>query len=165
MPKQLSLIIFMACSVSLYSQDRPPELISTAGNTYSSALYQLEWSIGETVSATSVQNNILLTAGFHQPYDRSFTGVESLGLSFNSRISIFPNPSTEKITVNILNEKALVDQWEIRLSNLEGKNLLLQQFQNNQIQLDLSTISTGVYFLNIFRNGEYTESHKIMKIH
>jgi len=76
-------------------------------------------------------------------------------------VQIFPNPADDILNVSIENfeEKAI----EIRLVNLLGETMKIapNQKTENQFQIDLSNLSTGIYILWILPEGEKPISKKL----
>lgn len=95
--------------------------------------------------------------------EQTTTGVETQ-VSGNELFSYYPNPATGNVNLNLnLTESSKVTA---NLTNLEGKqigtlfnNELLAG--NNNVTLDLSSVKTGVYFLQVSVNGT-TKNKKIV---
>lgn len=69
----------------------------------------------------------------------------------NGSLNIFPNPANDKINIAFnLKETAAID---IVLSDISGKQMISQSqiatFGENQISIDVSNFSNGIYILNI----------------
>ena len=72
-------------------------------------------------------------------------------------VQIFPNPAGDYI--NVISSAAIA---KISIADVTGR-VLIQVENNSTTQLDISKLSTGVYFLNLqMENGELT-SYKIIK--
>ncbi|MFI5222335.1 MAG: T9SS type A sorting domain-containing protein [Bacteroidia bacterium] len=78
--------------------------------------------------------------------DNSRIGVETI---FNDRnsFSIYPNPSSEKISIRFKN--TAVQKLQFSLFDLDGKTLLEQtaDYNGSPVSIDISGISSGIYFL------------------
>jgi len=60
------LITVLSCllgAIALQGQN----VVTSAGGTYQSDTYSLEWSIGETIISTLPADSLFLTQGFNQP--------------------------------------------------------------------------------------------------
>lgn len=77
----------------------------------------------------------------------------------NSSLSLYPNPAKNFIFINGIN--CLEDGMEVSIINSEGKKVVSQK---NSKQIDISSLSEGIYVLNIFRNNSIIFSQKIIKI-
>ncbi len=72
-------------------------------------------------------------------------------------VQIFPNPAGDYI--NVISSAAIA---KISIADVTGR-VLIQVENNSTTQLDISKLSTRVYFLNLqMENGELT-SYKIIK--
>lgn len=65
----------------------------------------------------------------------------------NQEISIFPNSTNDFITINFKNQ----DNPQISIYDITGKKMSkYQQFNSaNQLQIDVTTFDSGIYFLKI----------------
>lgn len=84
------------------------------------------------------------------------------------KIIVFPNPSAEKIWINIesddVNEKA---KFTIQVINGAGqliKEKVVSERRSEYIQFDLSSFSAGQYTLLVLKEDEIYASRKIAKI-
>ena len=62
----LSSLILAIASCTLSAQSVTPEVVASAGETFSNSSLTLEWTLGEIVTETFV-GTIVLTQGFHSP--------------------------------------------------------------------------------------------------
>jgi PKD repeat protein len=75
------------------------------------------------------------------------TGLEELT---GEQISIYPNPASDYININIDNS---IEHATIKLVDVLGKEVLLNHTTQSNFQLNLNGISNGIYSLNL------TDSH------
>jgi PKD repeat protein len=75
------------------------------------------------------------------------TGLEELT---GEQISIYPNPASDYININIDNS---IEHATIKLVDVLGKEVLLSHATQSNFQLNLNGISNGIYSLNL------TDSH------
>jgi hypothetical protein len=82
-----------------------------------------------------------------------------------SIVSIYPNPATDKLNVDVSISK--VAQLEVRLLDMSGrviKSTLQQTVKGmNNVTLDLSDIATGVYGVQIYQNNNLIHTSKVNK--
>jgi endonuclease I len=64
----------------------------------------------------------------------------------NEQIAIFPNPSNGIISLNLRDETGASD---IGVFDLSGRLLEYYQYENKRMQIDLSHLPNGVYFLKV----------------
>ena len=91
-------ITVLSCSLSLivFGQTNSEAVISSSGVTLQSSQNILDFTIGETVIESFV-NDFTLTQGFHQS-EITITDISHHKLDFN--ISIYPNPSTNYLNID-----------------------------------------------------------------
>lgn len=98
---------------------------------------------------------------FDSPCDSSNILIDSSASIIENKlkINIFPNPTLDNLQII-----ANAPLNSIQLINLEGKVLIKQEnINNNQYKLQLTYLSTGIYFINvILSNGEII-TKKIIK--
>jgi 1,4-alpha-glucan branching enzyme len=75
----------------------------------------------------------------------------------DSRFQIYPNPTTDKITLKLNGEKT-----QISIEDLWGKTLFSTKTQENESIIDLSNFSAGMYLLRTTQKGK-TRTTKIIK--
>lgn len=78
-------------------------------------------------------------------------------LDATNYIQFYPNPTTS--ILNIVDEQNQLQNSTLQIKNYLGQILLSTAYSN---QIDLSTLSSGMYFLTI-QNGNNAKSFKIMK--
>ena len=63
----------------------------------------------------------------------------------NNEIKLFPNPSSEKITIELEGIEAM----DVSLLNSQGKILLQKSGQFDEYDINLTSYTAGIYFLRI----------------
>ncbi|WKV11347.1 T9SS type A sorting domain-containing protein [Marivirga harenae] len=69
----------------------------------------------------------------------------------SSRLKAFPVPATDKIS--IIMDGTIIQN--IHLINTQGKIVLKQTAEKDNINLDIESLERGIYFLKVISNGEY----------
>ena len=77
-------------------------------------------------------------------------GVEDALL--DNDLSIYPNPASDFITIKLKNS----DKKKVQIYNIVGQLVEEVSISNNQ-KLDISKLSSGVYFVSINNNKSYTD--------
>ncbi len=76
-------------------------------------------------------------------YDSVMVGITK---QQESTISIYPNPATDKITIETA---ATPTQCQLSIINLNGQALITRQITEPKTQLDISNLPSGVYFVRV----------------
>ena len=140
------------------AQTASPELVSSAGDSFNNTSYQLDWSIGECLTATHTAGAYVLMQGFHQN-TYVITEVEDLAKDIN--ITVYPNPTIDLLTVNL--EASARPSSVLTITDLNGKVLQQVAVTTDKEQLDFSNYATGVYFLSVKQENQLIKSFKIIK--
>ncbi|HWR31921.1 MAG TPA: hypothetical protein VN451_00230, partial [Chitinophagaceae bacterium] len=116
----LTLIIFLNVS----SQSVKPQVINTAGNSYSFGYVKIDWSVGEMMLVNTLQTDnlkIIATNGFLQPFTDN-PADSNYSVTFGpEEIKIFPNPATTIVEINFLTKQ----KGKISFYLYDGSGLLL----------------------------------------
>ncbi len=97
-----------------------------------------------------------------QSYDFAYLGIEELFA--NGKVSIYPNPAKNQISISF----TAIENSEIAISliDISGREILSNTSQVNQgensINIDLSAVAPGIYFLNLNENNSHL-NYKIIK--
>lgn len=79
---------------------------------------------------------------------------ETLGINdINFPFSVYPNPSTNRITLNSLFDN--LEKYTVNIVSITGAIVISSDFNSN-ITIDISSLSKGIYFINITnKNSNY----------
>ena len=133
--------LFFCFPIFTFGQVTTPSSITNSGGTFSNNSVIMGFSIGELVVQT-LQNNEILTQGFHQGDLKITTTFVNLDVKTN----IYPNPTTNFIIIEFQkNVKA-----DILVYDINGKAVIKDKLNDeNQKQLDFSFLKQGNYLLHI----------------
>jgi hypothetical protein len=141
--------------------------INAASNSATLNGITFQYSIGEMSLVDTKQGiNFIITEGYLQPNGRigAPTTTEVL-LDETYTISVYPNPTSNTLFIETFSEKAAVMQYQ--LVDATGKTVRQQEEKmdagNAKVQLDLSSFSSGTYFLFV-KQANATKSFKIQKV-
>jgi hypothetical protein len=79
------------------------------------------------------------------------------GLPF---VSVFPNPVRDLVNVRLTGAEGMD---EIKLFNTNGTCVLTQKLNSDNLQMDLSKLSAGVYMIRVSRNNKVIAKTKFVK--
>nr|NQU94259.1 T9SS type A sorting domain-containing protein [Bacteroidota bacterium] len=161
------IVLFTVFSGSLFSQAIPLQLFSSAGgNNEVHQCLNMNWAIGEIFVETLYSNSRILTQGFHQ--DASF--YEPLVKIFDTNpsgqvdISVYPNPVSDILIIDISHERDWHDTYQVHIINLLGETILISKLSYHSQKINLSDLKPGTYLLTIQNLDEsFTYKTKIVK--
>jgi hypothetical protein len=89
-------------TINIWSQQLTPAVIVNSGDYFENTNRSFSWSLGELAIETFSANSLILTQGFQQPLIKvtSIKDFHEEGIT----ISVYPNPTTAFIHVEIKNQ-------------------------------------------------------------
>lgn len=131
-------------------------VIASSGDEMSSGQYSIEWTLGEPVTATFQNSNLIINQGFHQGLSISTSIPESV----DPEISIYPNPTQDRIHFDLPNNLSVVD---ISIRSIDGRLIRKGVSLTTESSLDMSDLASGTYIISIF-NSEDQKVEKRVKV-
>jgi len=132
------------------------KLLMTAFNNslFDSELREVNVSTGLSTSLGTIVPGTLYQFGWGSMYDKDVLGIEDPVLKdFN----FYPNPVTD-----ILNLKSSSPIESIEIYSLLGQKIFDLTINSTSFELNISSLSSGIYVLKIISNGEFG-SYKLIK--
>lgn len=143
----LILIIFSTVQET-YSQFNQFDLIVDTSANQST---NLSYNTGEVYVTFTIQNQQVISREPGEIVD------DLSGEIITEKISIYPNPVTNILTIVTSNKKKVS---EVKLYSMDGKLILDKKIQNNKI--DLSDLTQGTYILKT--DFSETSNFKLIKL-
>ncbi len=164
--KKHSIVIFISI-ISIFhlsAQQIEENLLSTSGGFYESTNLSMAWSVGEVMTETFSTQSLILTQGFLQPNDVE-TGVESK-ITFDSKISIYPNPSSIEFTIKLPNDEDDITGNNYQMFMYDVNSKLIQTKLINQPinRIGIQNYKSGVYFVKITNKKTNTNETFILQL-
>jgi hypothetical protein len=103
---------------------------------------------GNVTCAVTYSCGVTITYSLNVTVDPGCRLAQSSDDDHTTNASLYPNPATKQITVNT---SGVPDQ--IFITDAMGRNVLSMQPVAEQTQIDLSSLSPGIYFVNIMTAG------------
>lgn len=122
----------------------PPKMINFQSNDIKFATNEIGYALSG--------NNVLKTI------DGGIYGLNE----FNSMsLSVYPNPTAGRLTIS--GNKSIIDKIEVK--NVIGQDILnFQNIKSSEIDINISNLQNGIYFLNINDENGNNEKVKVIKI-
>tara|TARA_B100000809_G_scaffold33013_1_gene28813 strand:- start:652 stop:1134 length:483 start_codon:yes stop_codon:yes gene_type:complete len=118
------------------------------------------YSLGQVVYTTATGSNGSVAQGVQQPYEISIiTGINAT--SINLEMNVFPNPTTNYITLKIENEE--VESLTYQLIDLKGKLIEDKKIIEIQTSISMETLPKAIYFLKVEKNNKVVKTFKVIK--
>lgn len=97
---------------------------------------------------------------FLQRHTLTSTGINDI-TDFSKNIQVFPNPTTDKITITGLSADISKNMF-ISVYNLQGQLLLQQAIYSETAGMDLSSLAKGIYLLKL-NSGNNSAVRRVIK--
>lgn len=81
----------------------------------------------------------------------------------STRISVYPNPVTDKVYVKLQDIKENPSDLSAVLFDYTGRLLFQQRLASAREGISLGTYSPGMYFIRLYQKGKYLGGQKIIK--
>jgi hypothetical protein len=139
-------------------------VITSAGDYFkpNTSSPSLSWSMGECVTETFTSTNNILTQGFQQGH-YNVVAIDEIK-DKDVSIKVFPNPTTDFISISIKSLTEKNSDYLIELYDLQGKKLFTANYNQNDFRLNMATYPVGSFLLKVMTKGNKTlQNFKIQK--
>lgn len=166
--KSIYSIILSFSVTLLFGQSIERQVVSSYGSYAESGALALSSTVGEVATATLEQADIILTQGFQQPSDLDDTvGIDRIIRDL--KIHAFPNPTTQKVILELNSDKeldVLIEVFDINGQQLNSGEIDQVTVLGRSVhEIDMGNYASGQYIIRLSERGEGSmESIKIQKI-
>ena len=136
------------------------ESVNASGGDATGSGGTVAYSVGQVVYTTNTGSTGTVAQGVQHAYEIYSVGINETEL--NISLSTFPNPTTENLTLQIsdYNNEKLTYQ----LFDMQGKELSNGQIVAQQTQINMNSLPTATYFVNVVnQENKKVQSFKIIK--
>lgn len=155
------LLLFTALFLlgsTIFCQTIQNSVISSAGGSASAGNVKMDYTLGETVIETFTAGGNTLTQGFHQT-NLTLVAIENVELF--AEISIYPNPTSEFVNIDIPADYKLMD---ISMYDVTGKLLKNKTNASGLVTFNVNDLATGTYYLQVINpKNQQLKTFKLIK--
>lgn len=120
----------------------------------------VSYSVGQVVYTTNTGSAGSLAQGVQHAYEIFTLGFEETVM--NISLTAFPNPTTENLTLQISDYNN--EKLSYQLFDMQGKQLSNGQITAQQTQINMNSLPTATYFINVVnQENKKVQSFKIIK--
>lgn len=94
--------------------------------------------------------------------DQSSNGAVGINDARNASISLFPNPATDRLFVQLAEDANTLS--EISITDINGRVVFNQKIQQSSIDLNIASFPVGTYYLQVHTGSEFLSGQKFVKI-
>jgi hypothetical protein len=155
--KQLLLLCAGIGFSYVSAQSLSPQVIASAGNSFTTATCRIEFTIGEPVTASLTAGGNTLTQGFHQP-EIHYAALQNYASDYV--FTLYPNPTEQFVTV----ESTKRDDMRVHVFDALGKSIQVSSVFQEKITIDMQTLAAGSYVLMVTtQSGRPLHSYTVIK--
>ena len=141
-----------------YSQAQ--ESANSSGGNATGSEGTVVYSVGQVVFTTNSSNSGSVTQGVQHAYEIFTVGINETTL--NIWLTVFPNPTTENLTLQISDYNN--EKLSYELFDMQGKQLSNGQITAQQTQIKMNCLPSATYFMNVVnQENKKVQSFKIIK--
>jgi hypothetical protein len=137
------------------------ETIPASGGNASGNGGSVSYTVGQVVYTTNAGTSGSEAQGVQQPYEISVVTGNEQFKNINLTCSVFPNPTSDLITLKI--DGGIPLKLIASLYDINGKQLLIKNVNSNETTIPIGTQIPGAYFLKLTNNNQEIKSFKIIK--
>lgn len=121
----------------------------------------IAYSIGQVFYTADEGATGTVEKGVQHAYE-IYTLSTDENLMFAIELSVFPNPTTDLLTLKV--DELKNEKLSFQLYDMQGKLLTSKQIMENETKIEMSHLAKANYFLNVInQNSEKVKSFKIIK--
>ncbi len=158
MKKLLLLSAFAFTFHVINAQSLSHQTVNSAGSTVKISTFNIDYSVGETITETIKGSNNSITQGFIQPEIKIQTGLSFFKDKEGCNFSIFPNPTTEFLEYN--SEKT--DEADFEVYSITGE--LVGKYRSTNKTINVSDLTRGTYLIKLKCNNSNNTFQKFIKL-
>ncbi|MCA6362463.1 MAG: T9SS type A sorting domain-containing protein [Bacteroidetes bacterium] len=138
-------------------------VLSSSGDFFSNSQGMIEWTLGEPMSETYGNATNFLTQGFHQ----TMLDPNSVPEQVIGNLSLFPNPSSDQVTLQFDAESSGV--YTVEIYNALGQQLSSRQLNimpgGYRHEITVRDFTDGIYFVTVRKVGtDASASFRVNKV-
>ena len=150
----LAVLFALLAAVELHAQESP----TASGGEFTGAGGIVSYSVGQVVYTTNTGTNGSVAQGVQQPYEISTTvGINETFI--NLEMNVYPNPTTDYLTLKVEESKSLSYQ----LLDMQGKVIENKKVTARNTIIKIGGLPNATYFLKLTNNKQAVKTFKIIK--
>jgi len=153
------LIVF--CLIVSCMTIQAQKTIPTTGGNATGAGGSISYTVGQVVYTTNSGTTGTVTHGVQQPYEISIITSLEEAKDINISCIAYPNPTSDFLILKIENYDG--ESLSYKLLDINGILLQNKKVTGNETTIDMSSISSAIYFLIIADYNKELKSFKIIK--
>lgn len=159
--KRHTLVLVLFLSGTALSGIRAQHAVLSSGGDVAASRGSVSYSVGQVVYITQSGQSGVINAGVQQPLKIIMVSNEE-PLS-DVTIGIYPNPTKDKLILELSGEHLAFGQHSFALYDLYGKLLLQERVMGRSVDVPLNAYAHGMYLLKVSHNNDVIKTFKVIK--
>jgi hypothetical protein len=151
------VLFFIAFHSFSYSQNGP---VAT-GTSTNGAGGSVSYSIGQIDYIAPSGSGGNTNEGLQQPYELFVVSTSLSEKDKTTVINVFPNPAIHSVIIELKNVDPKTHAYQ--LTDVNGKLISENKLNDQKTTVDVSELSSGIYFINISNNSSKLNTYKLIK--
>jgi hypothetical protein len=151
--------ILLTFGVSITALHAQTEVLSSGGDAFGNG-GSYSYSVGQIVYLFTNDATGSSSAGIQQPFEFFSVDVDE-----NSDVclsmSVYPNPAQSRVELNV--EKISVENLSYQLFDMSGQLIHKHTIVAQQSPIDMETLPSGMYLLQVLKTNTTVQSFTIIK--
>jgi hypothetical protein len=137
------------------------QVTNVSGGDVKSSTGSVSYSVGQVFQEYQQSTAGSVTQGVQQTYTISTLYVKNI--SMNLLIDVYPNPTADLLVLKVMGLKE--NSLKYRLLDLNGALIVSESILGESTQLDLHSLPSSTYFIEVLRDTDKLQTFKIIKTH
>lgn len=133
--------------------------VLATGTTTAGAAGSVSYSVGQVVYVQK-GTDLQVTEGVQQPYEIITLAVDDTSVE-EKNILLFPNPVRDYLNVDLGKENFKNSRY--MLFDSQGKIIKSGNLNQQKTELNMTTLPSAIYIIQIFQQGKNIKNFKIIK--
>lgn len=146
----------LMCQMAVNAQEAIPASGGDGAGTGGSFSY----TVGQVAYTAISSSSFSISEGVQQPYEIS-TGIEDDFAEFNLVLTIYPNPTSESLALQVDNYNH--ENLSYQLFDMQGKRIDSKQVLASTTIIGMKDLSASTYLLSVLYNTITVKTFRIVK--
>jgi len=154
---KIVVIVMLFFSINMIGQST----INSTGENYTTANGSVSFSVGQIDYLVKSDSNHTISEGVQQPIEISVLSVQDQ--LYDKNIAVYPNPTFEYINLTFDINDANFKKLRYILLDTNGKLIMQKDITKSLVKIDISNLTSAVYYLKVLDENKDVKVFKIMK--
>lgn len=158
-------VLRIKTKITSYDSIFLPAILGQAPAPSYDTAYEYSWvqnvdSIGQIMTITTGKDSTTINdATYNYKTRKSINGISNI--KANSSFNVYPNPANDYLNIQL--DKQPLTSYQLIVSDILGRKLINKTENKQLTSIDVKSLNSGTYFLQIIENGKTTARKFVVK--